>query len=43
MVGGITYRPFVRREFGEIVFCAITGAEQVRVGILFPGAYASLS
>lgn len=31
VVGGITYRPFDRRAFGEIVFCAITGTEQVRV------------
>lgn len=30
VVGGITYRPFENREFGEIVFCAITGTEQVR-------------
>lgn len=31
VVGGITYRPFEQRTFGEIVFCAITGTEQVRV------------
>ena len=31
VVGGITYRPFDTRGFGEIVFCAITGTEQVRV------------
>lgn len=32
VVGGITYRPFEQRGFAEIVFCAITGTEQVRVG-----------
>lgn len=31
VVGGITYRPFEQRTFGEIVFCAITGTEQIRV------------
>lgn len=31
VVGGITYRPFAQRAFGEIVFCAITGTEQVKV------------
>lgn len=31
VVGGITYRPFQQRGFAEIVFCAITGTEQVRV------------
>lgn len=31
VVGGITYRPFEQRGFAEIVFCAITGTEQVRV------------
>lgn len=30
VVGGITYRPFEKREFGEIVFCAISSTEQVR-------------
>jgi histone acetyltransferase len=34
VVGGITYRPFAQRGFAEIVFCAITGTEQVRVGCL---------
>lgn len=31
VVGGITYRPFEARRFAEIVFCAITGTEQVKV------------
>ncbi len=31
VVGGITYRPFEARQFAEIVFCAITGTEQVKV------------
>jgi len=31
VVGGITYRPFEGQEFAEIVFCAITGTEQVKV------------
>lgn len=30
VVGGITYRPFEARKFAEIVFCAITGTEQVK-------------
>jgi histone acetyltransferase len=30
VVGGITYRPFNHRKFAEIVFCAITGTEQVK-------------
>ncbi|CCF56741.1 hypothetical protein KAFR_0B04450 [Kazachstania africana CBS 2517] len=30
VVGGITYKPFDRREFAEIVFCAISSTEQVR-------------
>jgi histone acetyltransferase len=30
VVGGITYRPFNRRTFAEIVFCAITSTEQVK-------------
>ncbi|CAI4735573.1 BDN_1c_G0031670.mRNA.1.CDS.1 [Saccharomyces cerevisiae] len=30
VVGGITYRPFYKREFAEIVFCAISSTEQVR-------------
>lgn len=30
VVGGITYRPFSQRGFAEIVFCAITGTEQVK-------------
>lgn len=30
VVGGITYRPFEKREFAEIVFCAISSTEQVR-------------
>ncbi|TIB74797.1 hypothetical protein E3Q23_00006 [Wallemia mellicola] len=28
--GGITWRPFESRAFSEIVFCAITGTEQVK-------------
>lgn len=31
VVGGITYRPFYHRRFAEIVFCAITSSEQVKV------------
>jgi histone acetyltransferase len=31
VVGGITYRPFNHRRFAEIVFCAITSSEQVKV------------
>ncbi len=31
VVGGITYRLFNDRKFAEIVFCAITATEQVRV------------
>ncbi|BGP17158.1 hypothetical protein JCM10213_006047 [Rhodosporidiobolus nylandii] len=30
VVGGITYRPFEGQQFAEIVFCAITGTEQVK-------------
>ena len=30
VVGGITYRPFVQRNFAEIVFCAIASTEQVQ-------------
>lgn len=30
VVGGITYKPFPQRRFAEIVFCAITGTEQVK-------------
>lgn len=30
IVGGITYRPFDAQEFAEIVFCAISSAEQVK-------------
>lgn len=30
VVGGITYKPFNKREFAEIVFCAISSTEQVR-------------
>jgi hypothetical protein len=33
VVGGITYRPFNHRKFAEIVFCAITSSEQVKVVI----------
>lgn len=35
VVGGITYRPFEARKFAEIVFCAITGTEQVKASISF--------
>lgn len=35
VVGGITYRPFNHRKFAEIVFCAITSSEQVKVESLF--------
>lgn len=37
VVGGITYRPFNHRRFAEIVFCAITSTEQVKVGIRLRG------
>lgn len=30
VVGGITYKPFNKRQFAEIVFCAISSTEQVR-------------
>lgn len=30
VVGGITYRPFNRRKFAEIVFCAIDSSQQVK-------------
>jgi histone acetyltransferase len=30
VLGGITYRPFVQRNFAEIVFCAIASTEQVQ-------------
>ena len=30
VLGGITYRPFVHRNFAEIVFCAIASTEQVQ-------------
>ncbi|KAI8929968.1 hypothetical protein BC831DRAFT_508835 [Entophlyctis helioformis] len=30
VLGGITYRPFDKRNFAEIVFCAITSSEQVQ-------------
>ncbi|KAG6594385.1 Histone acetyltransferase GCN5, partial [Cucurbita argyrosperma subsp. sororia] len=30
VVGGITYRPYVSKKFGEIAFCAITADEQVK-------------
>lgn len=39
VVGGITYRPFDTRGFGEIVFCAITGTEQVRVSMGYSNWY----
>jgi histone acetyltransferase len=38
VVGGITYRPFNHRKFAEIVFCAITSSEQVKVFIAAKGA-----
>ena len=30
VLGGITYRPFLNRNFAEIVFCAIASTEQVQ-------------
>lgn len=30
VIGGITYRPFYKQNFGEIAFCAVTSQEQVR-------------
>ena len=30
VIGGITYRPFWRQNMGEIAFCAISSAEQVK-------------
>jgi len=36
VVGGITYRPFNHRKFAEIVFCAITSSEQVKVSARYP-------
>lgn len=33
VVGGITYRPFEQKRFAEIVFCAITSTEQVKVRV----------
>ncbi|KAI9183826.1 histone acetyltransferase [Blastocladiella emersonii ATCC 22665] len=30
VLGGICYKPFFERKFAEIVFCAITGTEQVK-------------
>jgi histone acetyltransferase len=31
VVGGICYRPFEKRGFAEIVFCAVDSSEQVKV------------
>jgi histone acetyltransferase len=31
VVGGICYRPFVGRNFAEIVFCAVDSSEQIKV------------
>lgn len=31
VVGGICFRPFFAQGFAEIVFCAITSSEQVKV------------
>ena len=31
VIGGICIRPFPQQQFAEIVFCAITSSEQVRV------------
>ena len=31
VVGGICYRPFDRRGFAEIVFCAVDSSEQIKV------------
>jgi histone acetyltransferase len=33
VLGGIAYKPFVDRKFAEIVFCAISSTEQVKVTI----------
>jgi histone acetyltransferase len=30
IVGGITYRMFVRQQLGEIAFCAVSAVEQVK-------------
>ncbi len=30
IIGGICYRPYFPQRFGEIAFCAINGAEQVK-------------
>lgn len=30
VIGGICYRPFLTQKFAEIVFCAVTGTEQVK-------------
>lgn len=31
VVGGITLKPFASRKFAEIVFCAVSSTEQVKV------------
>ncbi|KAJ2817632.1 histone acetyltransferase [Coemansia furcata] len=36
VVGGITFRLFEQRQFAEIVFCAVSSSEQVKVRILLP-------
>jgi histone acetyltransferase len=36
VIGGITFRLFKKRGFAEIVFCAISGKEQIKVLRLFP-------
>ena len=33
VIAGITYRPFSKRRFAEIVFCAVASHEQVGVSL----------
>ena len=35
VIGGICYRPFDAQEFAEIVFCAVSSTEQVKVCLTF--------
>lgn len=37
VVGGICYRPFEKRGFAEIVFCAVDSSEQVKVSRIIEG------
>lgn len=41
VVGGITYRPFNKRKFAEIVFCAIDSSQQVKVSVAARGERSS--